>query len=98
MSYTVRFDRGNRGWTCSVFQLDGNGLKAGGTVASGTGQTRDAAKEAALIGTSDEAVRAALADADPRRPHWAQGPLAATLGAAPKTATREARGAIRPKR
>ena len=72
MSYTVRFDRGNRGWTCSVFALDGNGKKAGETVASGTGTTQDAAKEAALNTTSHDAIRAALTAADPTRPHWLQ--------------------------
>jgi hypothetical protein len=72
MSYTVRFDRGNRGWTCSVFALDGNGMKSGETVASGTGTTQDAAKEAALNATSHDAIRAALTAADPGRPHWLQ--------------------------
>src|SRR6186997_432552 len=75
MSYTVRFDRGNRGWTCSVFSLDGNGLKHGPTVATGTGNTQDAAREAALMATSDAGIRAALSGADPSRPHWVQGAI-----------------------
>lgn len=73
MDYTVRFDRGNRGWTCSVFPLDANGLKAGDTVVTGAGQTQDAAKAAALTAATDDAVRAALTRADHTRPHWVQG-------------------------
>ena len=75
MSYTVRFDRDNRGWTCSVFSLDGNGAKSGASLATGTGVTQDAAKTAALTATSDAAVRAALTAADPARPYWLQGGL-----------------------
>ena len=92
MSYTVRFDRGNRGWTCSVFSLDGNGLKHGPTVATGTGTTQDAAKEAALMATSDAGIRAALSGADPSRPHWVQGAVGEKQEEARKAAAFDARG------
>jgi hypothetical protein len=71
-NYSVRFDRGNRGWTCSVFVVDAAGVKAERSVASGAGNTQQAAKDDALSSTTDEAIRAALTSADPRRPHWAQ--------------------------
>ena len=73
LTYTVRFDRGNRGWTCSVFALDASGVKAGATVASGSGNTQQAARADALALASDPGIRAALASADPSRPHWVQG-------------------------
>jgi hypothetical protein len=73
MNYTVRFDRGNRGWTCSVYTLDANGVKAGAAVATGSGNTQDAAKGEALSLAVDVGIRIALKNADPRRPHWMQG-------------------------
>lgn len=73
MNYTVRFDRGNRGWTCSVYPMDGSGFKAGTAVAAGSGTTQQAAKEDALSLSVDLEIRAALKNADPTRPHWVQG-------------------------
>ena len=72
-NYSVRFDRGNRGWTCSVFAVDATGMKAGGSLVSGSGITQQAAKDDALSLASDAGIRAALASADPGRPHWVQG-------------------------
>jgi hypothetical protein len=72
-NYSVRFDRGNRGWTCSVFAVDAAGMKVGRSLADGTGTTQQAAKDAALSLASDAGIRAALASADPTRPHWVQG-------------------------
>jgi hypothetical protein len=73
-NYSVRFDRGNRGWTCSVFAIDATtGMKAGASLATGTGATQQAAKEDALSSVSDAGIRAALTSADPSRPHWVQG-------------------------
>ena len=71
--YSVRFDRGNRGWTCSVFAVDAAGTRAERSVASGTGTTQQAAKDDALAQTRDEEIRSALASADPTRPYWVQG-------------------------
>ena len=73
--YTVRFDRGNRAWTCSVFQLGTGGLAVGPSVATGTGPTRDAARDDALALSSDPVIRAALAGSDNTRPYWMQGAL-----------------------
>ena len=56
-----------------MFALDATGVKAGGSVATGTGNTQQAAKEDALSLASDAGVRAALTKADPTRPHWVQG-------------------------
>jgi hypothetical protein len=72
-NYSVRFDRGNRGWTCSVFAVDATGMKAGPSLASGVGNTQQAAKDDALSLATDAGIRAALTSADPRRPHWVQG-------------------------
>ena len=44
-----------------------------GSLASGTGNTQQAAKDDALSLASDPGIRAALTSADPRRPHWVQG-------------------------
>lgn len=60
MSYTVKFNGGNRGWTCSVFRLGADGLVASPSVATGTGQTKDEARDGALTQTEDTAIRAAL--------------------------------------
>jgi hypothetical protein len=75
MSYTVRFDRGNRGWTCSVFRLEADGVIAGPSVASGTGLTKDAARDATLAVTEDAGIRVALTSLDIARPYWVQGAL-----------------------
>ena len=72
-NYSVRFDRGNRGWTCSVFAVDDTGMKAERSLVSGTGNTQQAAKDDALSLASDPGIRAALTSADPRRPYWVQG-------------------------
>jgi hypothetical protein len=94
-NYTVRFDRGNRGWTCSVFALDASGVKAGRTLASGTGHTQQAAKEDALATASAPEIRAALTGADHRRPHWVQGAAGERQEAERKAAASEKRGATR---
>ncbi len=73
--YTVRFERGNRGWTCSVFSVGPNGMATGSALASGTGTTKDTARDMALSLASDPAVRIALANADHRRPYWIQGAI-----------------------
>ena len=57
-----------------MFAVDATGLKAGASLATGTGSTQQAAKDDALSLASDAGVRAALTSADPRRPHWVQGP------------------------
>jgi hypothetical protein len=72
MNYTIRFDRGNRAWTCSVFQLGLNGQTSGPALVSGSGPTRDDAKNAAVALASDPAIRAALEGSDNRRPYWLQ--------------------------
>jgi hypothetical protein len=72
-TYSVRFERGNRGWTCSVFAVDDTGTRAERSVASGTGNTQQAAKDDALSLAFDAGIRAALTSADPRRPYWVQG-------------------------
>ncbi|MEO8070032.1 MAG: hypothetical protein ABI652_01410 [Acidobacteriota bacterium] len=77
MSYTVRFNRGNSGWTCAVFRMGATGLAEGASLASGTGRTKDDAKDAALAGTDIVEVRAALASADHSRPYWTQGTMGA---------------------
>ena len=56
-----------------MFALDATGMKAGGSVATGSGSTQQAAKEDALSLVSDAEIRAALTRADPTRPHWVQG-------------------------
>lgn len=56
-----------------MFALDASGTKAGGTVATGSGTTQQAARADALALASDPGIRAALASADPTRPHWVQG-------------------------
>src|SRR5262245_33962690 len=71
--YSVRFERGNRGWTCSVFAVDATGTKTGRSLATGTGSTQQAAKDDALLSANDAGIRAALTSADPSRPHWVQG-------------------------
>jgi hypothetical protein len=87
-NYTVRFNRGNRGWACDVYVLSADGTTSGPSVATGTGSTRDAAKANALALAGDPAIRAALTNADHRRPHWVQGPLGEQLEAQRKaTAT-----------
>ena len=73
--YTVRYHRGNRDWTCSVFLQDKLGTAVGTSVASGTGRTQADAKDMALTLTSDPAIRAALLSSDHRRPYWLQGTL-----------------------
>ena len=90
MSYTVRFDRGNRGWTCSVFQLGADGLVAGAAVATGAGPTKDAARDAAIALTEDAAIRAALTGSDNTRPYWVQGPVGEQQEAHRKAAATEA--------
>ena len=85
-NYTVRFNRGNRGWTCDVFPLGTDGMAAGPSVATGTGTTKDNAKEMALALASDPAIRAALANSDHTRPYWVQGPLGERLEAQRKAA------------
>jgi len=75
IDYTVRFSRGNRGWTCSVFPLGADGRIAGGSVTEGTGHTKDDAKAAALGLTNDATIRAVLAGSDSRTPYWVQGRL-----------------------
>jgi hypothetical protein len=72
-NYTVRFTRDSHGWTCSVYALNVNGVKAGTAVLVGTAKTQEAAKEQALSLALDIDVRAALRSADPTRPHWVQG-------------------------
>ena len=56
-----------------MYALDATGMKAERSLASGTGTTQQAAKDDALSRAVDEEIRAALTDADPRRPHWVQG-------------------------
>jgi hypothetical protein len=56
-----------------VFAVDANGTKTGRSVATGTGNTQQAAKDDALALTFDAGIRAALTSADPSRPHWVQG-------------------------
>ena len=56
-----------------MFALDDSGAKAGSTVATGSGTTQQAARADALALASDPGIRAALASADPTRPHWVQG-------------------------
>ena len=77
MSYTVKFNRGNRGWACSVFRLGADGLVASPSVATGTGQTKDEARDGALTQTEDTAIRAALTSSDSTRAYWVQGALGA---------------------
>ena len=89
MSYTVRFDRGNRWWTCSVFRLGANGLVTGAAVASGNGPTRDEARAAALAASDDAAIRAALTSSDSTRPYWVQGAVGEQLEAQRKAAASE---------
>ena len=55
-----------------MFVVDAAGMKSERSVANGAGNTQQAAKDDALSSTPDEAIRAALTRADPRRPHWAQ--------------------------
>jgi hypothetical protein len=97
-NYTVRFDRGNRGWTCSVFAVDAAGTKAGRSVASGTGDTQQSARANALLSVSDENIRAALTSADPGRPHWVQGAVGEKREADRQAAAAEAERPARTKR
>jgi hypothetical protein len=78
-----------------VFALDDSGVKAGATVATGTGHTQQAAKEDALTFASDPAIRAALANADPTRPHWVQGAAGEKKEAERKAAASEKRTGAR---
>jgi hypothetical protein len=94
----VRFNRGNRGWSCDVYALATDGTAAGPSVATGTGSTRDAAKEMALALADDPAIRAALASSDHRRPYWVQGALGEQLEAQRKTAASQATARKRPLR
>jgi hypothetical protein len=73
-------------------------MKTGGAVATGTGTTQEAAREAALTATSDDAVRAALIGADPTRPHWVQGAVGEKREAARKAAASERQGSTRAER
>ncbi len=73
--YSVRFERGNRAWTCSVFQLGADEKSVGAAVATGTGQSRNEARDAALALATDPEIRAALAGSDQSRPYWTQGAL-----------------------
>ena len=73
--YSVRFDRGNRAWTCSVFQLGADEKAVGAAVATGTGSSRDEARDSALALATDPAIRAALAGSDQSRPYWTQGAI-----------------------
>ena len=99
MSYTVRFERGNRGWTCSVFQLGADGTTSGPSVASGTGTTRDNAQDSALAQAGDPDIRAALASSDSTRPHWVQGAAGEQHEAQRRTAAaREAAAGKRPRK
>jgi len=97
-NYTVRFERGHRGWTCAVFSLGSDGRAAGSAVGSGTGATQDAAREAALALAVDPAIRAALATADHRRPYWIQGALGEKLESQRKAAAAQSSAAKRPVR
>ena len=87
MDYTVRFNRGNRGWTCSVFRLGTDGTAVGSAVATGAGQTKDDARDMALSLASDPGIRAALASSDHTRPYWVQGALGEKLEAQRKAAS-----------
>jgi hypothetical protein len=98
MSYTVRFDRGNRWWTCSVFQLGADGVISGSAVATGTGHTKDEARDAAMASTADAAIRAALASSDNTRPYWVQGALGEGKEAQRKAAADEATARKRSKK
>jgi hypothetical protein len=60
------------------------------SVATGTGPTRDAARDAALALTEDAAIRAALASSDSTRPYWVQGALGQQQEAQRKAAALEA--------
>lgn len=90
--YSVRFERGNRAWTCSVFQLGADQKSIGPSVASGTGQTRDDARDSALAAAADPAIRAALASSDQTRPYWTQGALGETCEAERKAAAVQGTG------
>ena len=69
-----------------MFAVDATGTRAGRSLASGTGNTQQAAKDDALSLASDAGIRAALINADPRRPHWVQGPAGEKLEAERKAA------------
>ena len=95
-NYTVRFNRGNRGWACDVFPLGTDGMAAGPSVATGTGSTKDAAKEMALALASDPAIRAALANSDHTRPYWVQGAQGEQLEAQRKATASQGTARKRP--
>jgi hypothetical protein len=97
-NYSVRFDRGNRVWTCCVFVVDAAGMKTGRSVASGIGHTQQSAKADALLSTSDEGIRAALTSADPGRPHWVQGAEGERREAERKAAAHHSDRPVRTKR
>jgi hypothetical protein len=89
-TYTVRFERGNRDWTCSVFEASADGRTVGAALVSGSGTTKDRAKDQALTLTHDPALRAALASADHSRPYWVQGALGQQQEAQRKAAAHQA--------
>ncbi len=90
--YTVRFNRGNRAWTCSVFRLGADGTAAGPSVADGSGHTKDEARDVALALAEDPLIRAALANSDNTRPYWVQGAFGEQQEAQRKAAATQSQG------
>ena len=78
-----------------MFALDATGVKAGRTLATGTGHTQQAAKDDALSIVTDPGIRAALTGADPKRPYWVQGAAGEKQEADRKAAASEKRGTTR---